>query len=702
MCGICGVIQLREGAPVPRELAERMQARLAHRGPDDGGAYVDGWAALGHTRLAIVDPAGGRQPMSNEDGSLWIVYNGEIYNHLELRSHLVSRGHRYQTESDTETILHLYEEEGEACVERLRGMFAFAIWDAARRQLFLARDRMGIKPLYIHQDADRLRFASEIKALLVDPEVEPRLNGEALPEHLAFGYFHDDTTLFAGVRSLPPGHTLTVASGRVVVRQYWDFPINDAKVSPRRHGDTERIVREFRALFEDAVRSHLMSDVPLGLFLSGGIDSTAIAAVMSRFVAGPLRTFSIGFEEAGFDEFEYAREAARRFGTEHHETVLDASGFRDSLAEAIRSHDTPICFPAAVPLYHLSRLAARHVKVVLTGEGSDELLAGYGRTAATCWNARLGGVWRRWSPSGVRSHWVPAVVDALPAGSGADVGTPRRPVAPRPGSALGSAASRWARLARRSFLADASPEGWRRLHWEGFYATFGREARAELLGSAAFAEGDPCRVANAWLEKVSHRPVLEQLLYADTKGYLIELLMKQDKMSMAASIESRVPFLDPRLVAFCAGVPPSLKLRGFTGKVLLRRAMEREVPARILRRPKQGFPVPLATWLRGAWRDFAGDVLLDRTARQRGLFDAAVVERLLVEHASGKQDHAGKIWMLLNLELWQREFLDGARCPGRSVDPRPGARLGTEEKTDRFPIRPGTGHRAPGTGAKRP
>jgi asparagine synthase (glutamine-hydrolysing) len=680
-----------------------MASRLAHRGPDGAGTYSDGCAALGHTRLSVVDLVGGRQPMANEDGSLRIVYNGEIYNHRDLRRDLVSRGHRYRTESDTETILHLYEEEGEACVERLRGMFAFAVWDARRRRLFLARDRMGIKPVYYHQDAQRFRFASEIKALLADPEVEPCLDRAALPEHLVFGYSHGDATLFHGIRSLPPGHTLTVAAGRVVMRRYWNVldGIGDGtagergwtqrgrlsglcslRVRPRSsavsHPSPSGAVARFRALFEDAVRAHLMSDVPVGLFLSGGIDSSAIAAVMSRLVERPVPTFSIGFPEEGFHEFEYAREVSRAFGTEHHEAILDAEGFRDSLTQAIWHHDTPICFPAAVPLYHLARLASRRVKVVLTGEGSDELLAGYRRTAATCWNARLGGVWQ-WCPPGVRLHLASALIRALPSGS------------------------RWARIARRSFLAGSGD--WRRLHWEGFYTIFSREAQAELLGPIA-REGDPYRTANAWLDQVSDRPLLERLLYADMKGYLVELLMKQDKMSMAGSIESRVPFLDAHLVAFCASLKPSLKLKGLKGKVLLRRAMHGELPERILRRPKQGFPVPLAAWLRGPWRDFLGDVLLDRTARERGLFDPVVVERFVVEHTTGAADHANRLWMLLNLELWQREFLDGGRTTNdqrRTTNDR--TRAVEEPGHEGLPLRSlvvGRSSLVDRTGAKRP
>jgi asparagine synthase (glutamine-hydrolysing) len=349
----------------------------------------------------------------------------------------------------------------------------------------------------------------------------------------------------------------------------------------------------------------------------------------------PLQTFSIGFAEAGYHEFEYAREVSRVFQTEHHEAVLDAQGFLESLPRAVWHHDEPICFPAAVPLLHLSELAAGSVKVVLTGEGSDELLAGYGRTAASYWNARCGTAWERWCPAPVRARWMPELLSRLPAGS-------------RPG--------RWA---RRSFLMR--PLSFRALHWDNFYAAFTPEAQAELLLPAAAREGDPYRAADALLDGASGRSLLERLLYADLKGYLVELLMKQDKMSMAASIESRVPFLDHHLVEFCAAVPASLKLRGFTGKYLLRRAMRDRLPARILRRPKLGFPVPLSGWLRGgAWRAFAHDLLLDERARQRGLFDANVVRRLLEEHGEGRADRSTQIWTLLNLELWHRVFFDGA------------------------------------------
>jgi asparagine synthase (glutamine-hydrolysing) len=697
MCGICGIIRLREGAPVTAAEAAAMASVIAHRGPDDAGVYADGRVALGHRRLSIVDLAGGHQPMANEDGSIRIVFNGEIFNHRDLRADLIGRGHRYATASDTETILHLYEEEGEACVERLRGMFAFALWDAPRQRLFLARDRLGIKPLYYHQDAGRFRFASEIKALLADPEVEARLNWGKLSEHLAFRYLTGDETLFDGIRKLPPGHTLTIASAptragaRVTMHQYWDVPGPAAPGVPRatcrvpdeedlfsrgtRHAargtaSEASIVEQFRALFEEAVRLRLMSDVPLGMFLSGGIDSAAIAAVMSGLMDRPLQTFSIGFAEEGYHEFEYAREVSRTFRTEHHEAVLDAEGFRESLPRAVWHHDEPICFPASVPLLHLAELAGRSVKVVLTGEGSDELLAGYGRTAASYWNSRWGTAWRRWCPEPVRARWVPGLLSRLPA------------------------RGRWGRWARRSFLMR--PPTLRALHWESFYTAFTPEAQAALLlPPIDLSSDDPYRAAEGMFESASPRGLLDRLLYADLKGYLVELLMKQDKMSMAASIESRVPFLDHHLVEFCAAVPPSLKLRGMTGKYLLRRAMRGRLPARILHRPKLGFPVPLAGWLRGPWRDFAHDMLLDDTARQRGLYDPAVVGRLLEAHGDGRSDESDRIWTLLNLELWHRTFLDSVpraacRVP-RGTEARPAASTGH-----------GTRHAAPGTGAQRP
>jgi asparagine synthase (glutamine-hydrolysing) len=699
MCGICGVIRLREGPPIAAAAAAAMASVIAHRGPDDAGVYTDGTVALGHRRLSIVDLAGGHQPMANEDGSIWIVFNGEIFNHRDLRAALIRRGHRYTTASDTETILHLYEEEGEACVERLRGMFAFALWDAPRQRLFLARDRLGIKPLYYHQDADRFRFASEIKALLADPEVEARLNWGKLSEHLAFRYLTGDETLFDGVRKLPPGHTLTIASApsgagvRVTMRQYWDVPgppsgaalgawrlaLGESRPVPtkrqapsaKRRSEAE-LVAQFRALFEEAVRLRLMSDVPLGMFLSGGIDSAAIAAVMSGLMDRPLKTFSIGFAEEGYHEFDYAREVARLFRTEHHEAVLDAEGFRESLPRAIWHHDEPICFPAAVPLLHLAELAGRSVKVVLTGEGSDELLAGYGRTAASYWNTRWGTAWRRWCPEPVRARWVPELLSRLPAGG------------------------RWGRWARRSFLMR--PPTLRALHWESFYTAFTPEAQSELLLPPIDAShADPYRAAEGMFESAAPRGLLDRLLYADLKGYLVELLMKQDKMSMAASIESRVPFLDHPLVEFCAAVPPSLKLRGMTGKYLLRRAMRDRLPARILRRPKLGFPVPLAGWLRGPWRDFAHDLLLDDTARQRGLYNPAVVGRLLEAHDDGRSDASDRIWTLLNLELWHRTFLDSAR---RSAL---GARSGQKLKSPSLPLsEPSAERRAPSAGAQRP
>ena len=631
MCGIAGIVAPDRLQADDRERVRLMRDILTHRGPDDAGLFADEFAALGHRRLSIVDLAAGHQPIANEDETAWIVFNGEIYNHADVRPQLEAAGHRYRTRSDTETILHAYEQWGDACVEHLRGMFAFAIWDAPRRRLLLARDRLGVKPLYWALANGRLLFGSEIKALLESGLVEAAANTARLPELLSTRYLSGPETLFRGISRLLPGQTLVYENGRVDIRTYWDVPVGRSNAEVERLGDAEAVER-FRELLEQSVRIRLMADVPLGMFLSGGLDSSAIAALMARMIDRPLQTFSVAFKDRAYSELDYARQVSRAIRADAHEIVIDDEDFFGALPRLIWHEDEPIAHPSSVPLHFVSALARDHVKVVLTGEGSDELLAGYGKYPRALVN------WRAGAAYGV----VPGVVRDWVA---------RRIVPSLPSSVR--------RYASRSFLAmPRTPEA---MFFDNF-AAIGLERQRSLLRppyAAADAEQayGPSRARFDAPNGAS--TVLDRLLYTDLKTYLVELLMKQDQMSMAASIESRVPFLDHHLVEFVAALPPRLKLRGFRTKWILREAVRSILPPDILSRRKMGFPVPFGIWMRGRWTGMARDVLLDSRSRQRGIIDPIAVERLIDAHASGRMNGSDAIWALLNLELWYRTFIDG-------------------------------------------
>jgi asparagine synthase (glutamine-hydrolysing) len=635
MCGICGILTPDTGLVPERGLIERMRDLIAHRGPDGAGLHLEPGVALGHRRLSIVDIAQGHQPMYSADRRFVIVYNGEVFNHPALKSELEASGVRYRTRSDTETVLHLYERFGERAVERMRGMFALAIWDSRERRLFLARDRYGVKPLYYaHRSDGTLVFGSEIKALLPALGNRAVLNREALPDFLANHAPSGEATLFAGILRLAPGHTLTWQDGRISIRQYWDVPVaNSSQSVPFGSPREEALIAEYRERFTEAVRLRLMSDVPLGMFLSGGIDSASITATMATLVKEPIRTFSVAFAEREANELAYARLVAAAYRTEHREILVSPAEFFAELPRLVWHEDEPIAHPSSIALYFVSRLAANHVKVVLTGEGSDETLAGYNRYRVTEYNARLGGLYRRCVPRFAR-HGLRRVLEELPA------------------------SSRLRQRAARTFLmrgADLDD-----LYFDNF-AVFGRAAQRELLVPelrAQLALVDPYAAYHSALARVRGTPLLSQLLYADVKTYLHELLMKQDQMSMAASIESRVPFLDHPLTEWVAGLPQTMKLRGTTTKWILRQAMQGRVPPPILQRRKMGFPVPVGSWLRGRWRPLLAEYVIGSRARARGIFEAAAVDRLVAEHAGGV-NHSERLWALLTFEIWARVFLDG-------------------------------------------
>jgi asparagine synthase (glutamine-hydrolysing) len=635
MCGICGILTPDPSLVPDRGLLERMRDLIAHRGPDGAGLYLGMGVGLAHRRLSIVDLAQGQQPMYSHDRRFVIVYNGEVFNHPALKTELEAAGVRYRTHSDTETVLHLYERLGERAVDRMRGMFALAIWDSLERRLFLARDRYGVKPLYyVHRPDGTLIFGSEIKALLPALGGRPELNREALPDFLANHAPSGEATLFTGIMRLAPGHTLTWQNGRITIRRYWDLPVAQSSEGPPPASRAERaLVAEFRERFTEAVRLRLMSDVPLGMFLSGGIDSAAITSAMATLVKEPIRTFSVAFAEREANELEYARLVARAYRTEHRETVVSPAEFFAELPRLVWHEDEPIAHPSSIALYFVSRLAARHVKVVLTGEGSDETLAGYNRYRVTEYNARLGALYRRCVP-GLARRGLSAALASLPATSGLR------------------------RRAARTFLMRGA--GLDELYFDNF-AVFGRAAQRALLSPelrAQLAPVDPYAAYHRALARVGGKPLLSQLLYADVKTYLHELLMKQDQMSMAASIESRVPFLDHPLTEWVAALPQTMKLRGTTTKWILRQAMQGRLPAPILARRKMGFPVPVGSWLRGPWRPLLSEYVTGSRARARGFFDARAVERLVCEHVRGV-NHAERLWALLTFEIWARMFLDG-------------------------------------------
>ncbi len=627
MCGIVGIVKLNQRETVDEARLTRMRDVLRHRGPDGEGLWIQGPVGLGMRRLAIVDVLGGRQPMANEDGTVWIVYNGEIYNHADLRPGLEQRGHCYRTRSDTETILHLYEEEGERCVERLQGMFAFALWDRKRGRLLLARDRLGIKPLYYAWTDHELVFASEIKAILAGGSVRPALNEAIVPEFLARGFVAGEETFFCGVHKLLPGRTLSwsCADGPRQ-RRYWRMPITTDNGAPE---TLEDCGRDVRARLAEAVRSHLMSDVPLGLFLSGGIDSSGLAALMAPMVKEPIRTFAVGFSDREANELAYARLAARAVGAEHRELVVAPAEFLGALPQLVWHEDEPIRFPSSIPLYFVSRLARDHVKVVLTGEGADELFLGYDRYWVTAWNERLGRAYWALTPRALQGT-VKGLVSRLP-----------QPVR---------------RYAARTFLAVGP--GPRELFFEN-WAIFPLAVQPHLLSDPDLLSArDPYAEGLRAYEETTGG-TLERMSHADVQTYLVELLMKQDQMSMAASIESRVPYLDHAFVERAAAIPGRSKLRGWQTKAVLRAALRDLVPREILTRRKVGFPVPVNRWFRDRFWPVVREFVLGPRALERGLFQEAFLRRLAQEHRVGTAEHGLRLWLLVNLEIWRRIFVDG-------------------------------------------
>jgi len=631
MCGIAGFVSLQT-VPTDKAVLDRMISCIAHRGPDAGNTYTDDMAMLGHRRLSIVDLASGHQPMHNEDGNLWIVYNGEVFNHASLRPGLEAAGHVYTTRCDTEAILHSYEQYGASCMDRFRGMFAFAIWNRAARTLFCARDRLGIKPFYYFSDGRIFAFASEIKALLEHPRISAELESDAIGEYLAFGYTSGERTLYRNIRRLLPGHSLTVRTDggqlSIATQQYWDIPAPPDRPESR---SDEEWIRDCRGRLEETVQMRLMSDVPLGMFLSGGVDSSAIAALMSRMVEGRVKTFAVGYAEEQYSELGYARQVADIIGTDHHEVSVSMDDFFDALPRLIWHEDEPITWPSSVSLHFVSKLASEHVKVVLTGEGSDELFAGYGRYRFYLMNNR----WLK--PYSMLPGAVRGAIRGMVANSSLLSGNFRRKL-------------------QHTFIGRG--ESLESLYLDNFYSAFSAQAQQSLLKSGVRMPSPYDTFLDYWKRSPGSSPLF-RMLYADQKTYLAELLMKQDQMSMSVSIESRVPFLDHTFVEFSTRVPEHLKLRGTTGKYILKKSVEDLLPESIIYRKKMGFPTPLRSWLMQPRAASLYDLLRRRDSVVSEYFDSAAVNGLISQHLSGQYDHTDALWRLLNLQLWGEIVLHG-------------------------------------------
>ena len=615
MCGICGIVTADRAAPPDLEAVRRMNARLTHRGPDSDGVFEADGVALAMRRLSIIDLEGGDQPIANEDGSVTVVHNGEIYNYRELRAELERRGHRFRTRSDTEVLVHLYEEHGDEFLERLRGMFAIALWDSPQRRLLLARDRFGIKPLYYRAKDGGLSFASELKAMLEQPGFSREIDPRAVAAYLAFNSIPAPLTIFAEARKLAPGTLLSWREGELSERRY--ARPRPAAADRVRRGPAAGLAEELRETLRDSVRAHLVADVPVGVLLSGGVDSAGLAALAAGEEGAGVKTFSVGFEEASFDELDRARLVAQRYGTDHHEIVLRPDAV-ELLPKLVEAFDEPFGDSSALPTYLVSELAAANVKVALSGEGGDELFGGYYTYVADLLAARVG----RFAPLAA------PLVEALPS-SDAKVSFDYK-------------AKRFVRAARLPPLERH--HAWKEI--------FSAERQAALLGARGTGWNPVDLYRERYAETAGAEP-LARLQDVDLGIYLVDdLLVKTDRSSMAHSLELRVPFLDNEVADFALGLATPLKVRGLAKKRLLRRALAPLLPREILRAPKQGFSIPVAAWLRGPLQGYARDLLSPANLERQGCFDAATVGALLDSHCAGREDLSRQLWGLMAFTLW--------------------------------------------------
>lgn len=626
MCGICGSLLFDREALFSDALLKQMADAISHRGPDDDGYYISGPVGLGFRRLSVIDLELGHQPLSNEDCSIWIVFNGEIYNYQELRGFLLSRGHVFKTQTDTEVIVHLYEELGTRCLDRLRGMFSFAIWDSKVQTLLLARDRIGIKPLYYHLSNKSLVFASEIKAILADPSIGRQIDPALIDRFLTFLYLPGEDTLLKGIQKLAPGHYLLAKEGQVAIRQYWDLRFEDP---PEKKTIKETEANLLRLLAE-TVDLHMIADVPVGVLLSGGVDSTGLLSLAVESTDKIISTFTVGFSEKEVaDERPFAKLAAARFGTRHYETTITANDFVSFLPRYVWYMEEPVCEPPAIALYYVSKLAKEHVTVLLSGEGGDEAFAGYSNYRNVVWFERM----KRCGP----------VLSRVFAG----------------GMSVANSVFDIPRSAKYAALIN---ERFPDYYWSRTshpYCNVGDTLAiySESYGRSVHRECSvkPVRDLETQARSQSN---LNAMLYIDSKTWLPDdLLIKADKMTMANSIELRVPLLDHKVLEFAASLPASYKLSGVNTKYILKRALSKNIPSEILNRKKTGFPVPYGSWLRSDLKDVARDVLMDSKTINRGYFRKDAVEKLLQANASGT-DYSKEIFSLLTLEIWQRTFLE--------------------------------------------
>jgi asparagine synthase (glutamine-hydrolysing) len=630
MCGICGIVGLKSGKSVDRDVLLRMTQSIKHRGPDEQGTYIKGSVGLGSRRLSIIDLVGGRQPIANEDESVWIVFNGEIYNYQELRLYLAKRKHAFRTHTDTEVILHLYEEFGASCVEHLNGIFAFAIWDSHRHEAFVARDRMGVKPLYYTETADGLIFGSEMKSVLAHPDVTHDVDLISLNEYLSYEYVPSPRTIIRGVHRLEPGHTLCYSAEGLRVERYWDLSLARSESRPPVHWRdyAEQLYETLRG----AVRKELVSDVPVGVLLSGGIDSSTIAALMVDLYPGTVDSFSIGFEESSFDESGYARLAAKHLGTRHNELLLTSKMVAELVPSITDFLDEPLGDSSLVPTYFLSLFARGYVKVVLGGDGGDELLAGYPTLVAH----RLIQYYESLVPWNIRAQIVPKLLDRMPV-SFSNISLDFR--------------------IRRFLSGRGVPLQARHHRWLG---SFTDEEKLLLLQDwTRPVLRDTYQQAYAHARECDAHLALNQILYDDMKLYLeSDILCKVDRASMAASLEVRVPFLNRDVVDFVTALPFQLKLRGLTTKYILRKSMADRLPHAIIARRKKGFNMPVARWIGGELRELVLDMFSEQRLSAQGFFNYPYVKRLLDEHLAHRQDHRKLLWTLLVFQMWYSSYIN--------------------------------------------
>ncbi len=622
MCGICGTAGFGD-----KSLLNKMCRAIEHRGPDDSGTFVEAGIGLGHQRLSIIDLEGGHQPVHNENESVWVVYNGEIYNYVELRNGLESRGHRFYTSSDTEVLVHLYEEYGVDLVQHLRGMFAFALWDSNVKTLFLARDRLGIKPLYYTIVDSKLLFASEIKSILQSDEVKRSVNTTALHDYLSFRHTLSDDTMFMGIKKLLPGHMLTYHTGGLSIKQYWDVPVSGSTGTK----SEDYYIKHLRRLLEESVRMRLMSEVPLGVYLSGGIDSGIITGLMSKMVDDPIETFSVGFGAEGeIGELGHARVAAEHFGTNHHELVVEQGAFTKHLPDIIWHNDEPVADPSALAMFMLSKMAKKHVTVVLNGAGGDEVFGGYISYKIGIANER----YHRIVPGALRRSVVRPLVDVV---------SPYLPSKYYVG--LQSVTHE---LKEHGFLFAKS--------------VFSEENKDELYtdGLRGQIKHDSFeRATDTLFGNAARNGFLDRMMYADTKSYLVDhILLETDKLTMSSSIEARVPIIDHKIVEFAATIPPQLKLKGMTEKYILKKVGQDILPPSTRNRRKRPFKIPINTWFKDELNDMAMQALDDSVILREGYFKPEVVQDIMRRHKRSELLYNHQMYALLVFEMWHERFVE--------------------------------------------